>query len=625
MFAMVVWPTSASAQTGLIPTERYPELVLPSRVAIVDSGLDPERRQSARLVLQALEAVGRGPDLVLGTRSAEGLLGCNQATACGPPFARWVSRYGRVPTGHVVEAFDRVFDSSFDRSVDAYTVVARVEHARRIPLRAYGGLSPVEILVFPSRDPTSTERSTRAFPDDVTIVPLIDTTEELVAFACSRASGECEFPAPSVTKYEGQGGFRIPLDGDGRPNEVTPIAAGDVFGSVPGTVDVAVFTPYVNDITLEWSGGDRAAAHLLGRNTADIVDGYYDIEMTLDGEPVRYQFDGTGLITTLPERGPGRHVLEVRISGGHLLQPLTDRVAHDVDWIVELGNLAPGDTARCVPAPEGFGEIGPLPTFLHVRRGGDEICGSVSLASLSSITEWPRWVGDDGVTRVLQLYASPSPIFWVVFVVLFGGVAFASRRALYLLSLRRRPTHVVVTRRDEANYRHAGGPERVVRLEAGSLGALAPELTDLEVEIEIGAVVTVTSRNDMLVKLRTTGTVRRARRMVLPAGSAIAVDEMQVAFVDAETADRIIAREFRALPVFSNAELAGEGSDDKREVGPLGEAIVYALPVTAAIVGLAALASAFVPLAGTHLGFAGVCVALFAVGLATSRVWLSRG
>jgi hypothetical protein len=211
----------------------------------------------------------------------------------------------------------------------------------------------------------------------------------------------------------------------------------------------------------------------------------------------------------------------------------------------------------------------------------------------------------------------------VTFVLLLA-VVLATRRALYLLSLRRRPTHVVVVRRDEANYRRAGAPERVVHLEAGSLAALAPELSGVEVDIAIGAMVTLSAKRDVLVKLRPTGSVRRVRRIVLPAGSALAVDDLQVAFVDEETANRILAREFRALPVFSNAELAAEGSDDRREVGPLGEAIVYALPVTAAILGLAALASAFVPLAGTHFGFAGTCAALFFVVLAASRAWLSR-
>ncbi len=607
-------PLSASAQTN---AERYQDLALPMTVALVDSEMPVSQRPNARAVLEALDAIGQGPELVVGTRGASHLRFCRRASLCGDAFARWKSFYAPVSEGTVGKAFDRVFEVEAEPTSLA-AVVQAVEVMRHSAIRAVGGLGPVKIWVLGSLE------KAEIGSDDIVVVRPSQTSRELVDLLCGSTSGECFSPPPPILRYRGQQGVRIFVDESGRPIRSEPVLVGERFGQVPEATELAILTPWISAMSLEWNGGEQAFVHLVGQRT-ERMGGFYDIAVTLDGAPQRYVFDGASLVVSMPARAPGHHVLRAEVAGGQLTEPLVEVAEHDVDWIVELGTLSPGDMPRCVPLASGFGPVGELPAFLHVDTHDDEICGSVSLAAVSPVADWPAWRGADGVRREVRLHASPSPILWVVVAALFVVATFATRRLLHLLFLRRRPTHVVVVRRDDANYRDAGGPERVVEIAAGPIAGLAPELADVDLTIDIGAVMTVSASSPFLYKLQTTGEVHRGARAVLPAGGAVAVDETQIAFVDEVTANRVLAREFRALPVFSaNEREATDGHEDRRAVGPVGEAAVYAVLVTATITSAVALLSTAVTFVGTYFGFVLAAGALLGLGYGGVRVLLTR-
>jgi len=587
--------------------DRWSQLALPPTVFVVDVTMGSRQRRETRATLMALEAVHLRPNLLLGSRGAGPVVGC-RLLDCGPPLRRWIEAHERLRGGTIGENFDRLFDASLGAPASTMGVLRALEEARFIPVKTPGGLPRSRVIVFA---PGASLGEIRKLADEFAVAPEnLGHVRRIADFVCGELGRECTLDPPPIPHFRGQRAFRIYGDSDGRPSRASSIPIGETFGSAPEAIDVVAFHPYITALTLDWTGGDRAAVFLTGELTEDFTPEFYDVDITLDGAPAPYRFNGSDLIVDLTERGPGRHVLEVRISGGQLLTPLEASATHSVDWIADFGTLAPGDGARCIPMARDFGPLARKPFFLNVVRRGDELCASVSLASLSAIAEWPRWEGSDGAGRELRVVSEPSPILWVVLLVLMLASTLALRRVLHLLSLRRRPTHIVVKREDEAGYRQASNPERIVRLAPGPLADLAPELRGVDATLAVDAVVTISAASELLLKRHGTAPTEKVKRVILPAGSTLAFEEVQVAFVDEGTAARIEAREFRALPVFSAAELQEEPGDRPRDLAPVLEAIVWSLPVVGICALGVSLASTAVPVLGTYAGFSATTAAI---------------
>jgi hypothetical protein len=443
-------------------------------------------------------------------------------------------------------------------------------------------------------------------PEDVAA-----TTPSDVVLATCRALGpidahECRAMESTFTLPVSQRAVVVrgaPLD-HGGPWQVSMVeGTGETIAAREVVAAVAILRPYVYGVSLE-----HAPVVELEAAVSDVWPlfdrGLYALHVEVDGQSLELE-QATGNRGRIPDGAwrAGWRTISARLSGGHLLErDVWSERRVLVPGYYDVGEVTAGGEPRCVTAEVGDDPL-PAPGQLGTRVARDDgaLCVRAPFFSVLSREGLDvRWIGADEAPRAVVAQLRPSPLVpWA----LGALVALALAAIVVGARTRRRPTHVAWASIG-ATYRESAARYGSLDVASAVRGVSVAELDPMELGVtDTPAGVLVEAKGDEPLLARV-GEARfvRAWRLVVHAGTVVSLRNRQLIFVN-ERQHREL-REGRLTPhTVTEAERRLAASlpirdveSDRRWLRAI-TALLWAVAVTAAGVGLAIAAARLTPLA----------------------------